>query len=262
MEESPSSLRKSASQNIHPQLNQKKPIYKYSDDADEQIFPPQIERHETGDFPHLEEDNEFNYHRSPQNATKNLISKRYKAPDNFEQNEPSAARTRQFDDSSCNVMLESTLEEKLKQTNALINEAIYTIEQHSEERVHLNQKKKFEKSLEKLHKNEIRLSDRPLKENTSSFRAEDVEPITDVTPTNFLNAMKSQAYTSPVRQEYSNVLKSSRNPQTKELEAPVTFRNPSRNPELGEFKTPEVRHHHRIVHKNKPKKSKSPISRG
>jgi hypothetical protein len=143
----------------------------------------------------------------------------------------------------------------------LINEAINSIEKHSGEKSHQKQKKKFERSLENMHKNEIKLSARHLKETADSFRGEDVEPIKDVTPTNFYDAMKGQVYSSPVRQEYSDTIKSSRNPQKSELETPMTFQNPSRNPALEEFKTPEVLNHQRIIQK-KHKKSKSPISRG
>jgi hypothetical protein len=100
LEDSPSNLRKSASQNLKVQSHQMKPIYKYSDDNEDEFFPPQIQRNETGDFPSLEEDRDLNYRGSPLNAEKNVISMRYKAPDNFIQNEPSIKRNRQFDDSS------------------------------------------------------------------------------------------------------------------------------------------------------------------
>lgn len=121
---------------------QEKPVYDFGTIEDYESNLTKDRENDTAEFAR---DNPQNLNTIdlyyPNNISQNLIKQRYKPPNNHQQFDNS--RLLNANQSSGNVVFEWTIEDKLRQTNDLINDAINTLEQaHSsqvidEARIHI-----------------------------------------------------------------------------------------------------------------------------
>lgn len=153
------------------------------------------------------------YENTTPSITQNFVSQSYKAPDAPTKTKEVKNLAR-YNESSGNVILESTVEEKLKQTNELINEAINALEltqssrmlNDTDDRVEVlkSERDRFQKISDYVNTNpnaQVQRKPKPVAK-IDIYKEQSFEPIEDVTPVHFVKKMTQPKYTSPHREEY------------------------------------------------------------
>jgi hypothetical protein len=157
------------------------------------------------------------YENTAPTIAQNFVSQSYKSPD-AQSRQKEAKNVARYNESSGLVILDSTVEEKLKQTNELINEAINALELTHSSRMHdetddrievlKTERDRFKKVSDYVNTtpggHQRQNKPKPVAK-IDIFREGSFEPIKDVTPTHFVNKMTQPKYTSPHREEYEDM---------------------------------------------------------